>query len=259
MNVIKVKLHIFRQSFSTLSTFLYESTHWESDTIDIPSETQHSLKDFLQHFVPEALHLYGPVSCLPQLIDFYNLEKLNIRNLNESVSSFVQQNNRNWSQNDTLLMFLNIFNVTPSLQNISPGLQMVFYVKLHLINPIDNSVGVTIYTFWLSDQQLQKTLNDVVKHILMVKINKSREIANMRTNCKYQMFTMKRDGALPVFSEESELNIPQFIERRKTDLPDPNKLIVLVHAFAIRKVNQVGGQVFSGTIIRPRQNEVQGK
>ena len=48
---------------------------------------------------------------------------------------------------------------------------------------------------------------------------------------------MKRDGASPVSSEEEQLNIPQFVQRRRSNLPDPNKLIVLVHAYFIQKVD----------------------
>ena len=251
MTVIKIRLHIFRQSFSTTNTFLKESSHWLSETIEVPSEKPVSLKEFLEFFALDTLHLHGSVSCLPQLIDFDDMEKLNNRNWNESLTRLVMHNSGNWSRNDTVLLFLNIFDVAPSLQNISSEFEMLFYVKLHLINPIDNSVGVTIHTFRLSDIQLQKTLNDVVKRILMVKVSKSIEIANMPANCKYQMFTMKRDGALPINSEESRLIIPLFIERRRNGLPDPNKLIVLIHSFSILNVNQIGGQVFSGTLTRP--------
>ena len=63
-----------------------------------------------------------------------------------------------------------------------------------------------------------------------------------RTSFRYWTFTIKSYGALRVKPEESQLNIPQFIERCRTDSPDPNKLIVLVNAFAIRKVNQVSNE-----------------
>ena len=74
---------------------------------------------------------------------------------------------------------------------------------------------------------------------MLAKVHVSREKINTRTKCTYHIFAIKRDGASPVLPEESELNIPEFIQGRSSNLPDPNKLIVPVHAFFIQKVNQV--------------------
>ena len=156
MTTIKIKLHIFRQSFSTLNTFLKESTHLEFDTIEIAPGTQLSFKDFLQNYAQEALHYSGPVSCLPQLIDFDNRWKVLSTNWNAPVSGFVQLNSGQFSRDDTLVMFLNIFNVAPCPQEFLPEFQVVLHVKCHLINPFDHSVRVPIHTIYLSDQQLQE-------------------------------------------------------------------------------------------------------
>ena len=177
MNVSKIKLFICRQSFSTSDTFLKEST-LKSYTISIPSDSQVSLKSLLELYARETLHLSGVVSCLPRLINYENRWKLVSRNWNEPVFSLVQPNSGHFSQNDTLVWYLNIFNVAHSLQNTLPEYRLDFYLKLHLINPIDNRISLKMRALSFQNQQLQKSLKDVVKYIVMAKVYEYREIVN---------------------------------------------------------------------------------
>ena len=237
MTTIEIELHVIRQSFLTLDTFLNEPRHWESDTIKIASERQQSLKDFLQKYAQETLHSSGPVSCLPQLIDIKNLLIIELKSdaWNESAYSFVQRYEEQCSHDDTLVVMLNIFTVGPSPQNTLQVFRAEICVKLHLFNPNDNKREVVVRHYLLKDQQLQWTVVEAADNHVKYTAGKSKEEFDKFANPVFQLFTIKHDGASPVLPEESKLNMTQFIQSRKTDLPDPNKLIVLVHAFSFRK------------------------
>ena len=237
MTTIKIELHLIRQSFSTLNTCLNETTRWESDTIEIASETQQSLKDFLQHFAQETLHLSGSVSCLLQMIDIKNqlIFKIKGDSWNESVSSLFMQNREHCSSDNALVMILNVFTVDPSPQNTLQDFRVEICVKLHLFNPYDNKREVVARNYLLKDQQLQWTVVEAVDSHVKFTVGETKEEFDKFVNPVFEFFTIKRDGASPVYSEESKLSVTQFIEGRKTNLPDPSKLIVLVHAFSFRK------------------------
>ena len=66
---------------------------------------------------------------------------------------------------------------------------------------------------------------------------KDKDYVGTIVNRDFELFTIKSDGLSPVATKEHNLIIPQFIEDRRADLPDPNKLQILVHGFFIQEVN----------------------
>ena len=60
-------------------------------------------------------------------------------------------------------------------------------------------------------------------------------------------FTVKSDSFPLIHAKQFELTVQQCFEHHRTDLPDPYKTIILVHAFYIEKITPTGGLPVSTT------------
>ena len=75
---------------------------------------------------------------------------------------------------------------------------------------------------------IQLTVNGFEKHIE----------SSQRENFFY--FTVKSDSLPLIYAKELEFTVQQFVVHHRTDLQDPNKMIILVHAFYIEKMAPTG-------------------
>ena len=62
--------------------------------------------------------------------------------------------------------------------------------------------------------------------------------SSQRENFFY--FTVKSDSLPLIYAKELEFTVQQFVVHHRTDLQDPNKMIILVHAFYIEKMAPTG-------------------
>ena len=212
--------------------------------VDRGSQSTHSIKFFLEkcalhldpHCANENLYLSGPVSCLPQFIDVKNFKflKLYSQYWNYPVSNFARQNSEHCSHGNKLVLFLDILTVDPIPKDIVKDFRVEVWLKLHFFNSNDSKLSVPELKRFLLNHQVQKPIVQAVNAFINFEIYRLKKHVGTIVNRDFELFTIKRDGLSPVATKELNLSIPQFIERRRTDLPDPNKLQILVHRFFIQ-------------------------
>ena len=136
-----------------------------------------------------------------------------------------------------LVLFLDILTVDPSPQNIVEDFRVEVWLKLHFFNSNDSKLAVPEIKRFSLNHQVQKPIVQAVNAFINKEIHRLKNDVGTIVNRKFELFTIKSDGLSPVATKEHNLIIPQFIEDRRADLPDPNKLQILVHGFFIQEVN----------------------
>ena len=249
MSAIGIDIHIFRQNLSPEAEDIFESFSRDSRSIADGTVVQYqSIKQLLENSIAkEKMVQTGQMSqsnvcCILQLLYTEELLVLNLDmyDWNERVSHFVERNKGFCTHDRKLVLLLNFFTIVP----ISPlrtvnEFSVFICVKQPHFNSNDNQLAEPKINRFLLMYRRSEPLVGALEEFMKIAEDDLNVDINSIEKKKYEVFTVKSYGVVPVGSRECKLGISQFVKYRMTNLPDPSSLIILVHAFYIRKVNQV--------------------
>ena len=234
MSVIKLEIHVFYQK-------LYGETNIEHKEVSVENALldRRSMKEIFKECKEMFPELSGRMSYIPKLVNLRtNRQKILIKSKSKSLSSLVEQNRAYCSKNNEITMMLYFFTVVPSNSKILSEFCVEFYVKVHFYNPNDHKLTVTVKKHFFTNLNLQKTVREITKFFMKLTVDESGEEVDRSVKEKACYHLLDNKGLKSINSNEFGLPVQQFVQRHRSDLSHHNKIIALIHAFYIEKVDQ---------------------
>ena len=120
------------------------------------------------------------------------------------------------------------------------------YVKVHFYNENDQKYSVIEKKHFAFGSSFQTTMREKTNLFIQLTVNDLGQYNESSQREKAFYFTVKSDSLPLIHAKQFELTVQQCFEHR-TDLPDPYKTIILVHAFYIEKITPTSGLPVSTT------------
>ena len=271
MTVIKLEIHVLYQK-------LYGAEHIEHKEVSVENALQvyRPMANIIRGYTRMFPSISAPVYYIPKFVDLENNRQLELKQCKrKSLSSLVDQNRDYCSFDNKITMMMYLFSLAPStpitlsefdnkksfdnkitlmmyLFSHAPStpisvseFSMEFYVKVHIYNPYDRLLTVAVKKHFFTDSNFQTPFHSAPlnKHSLLEIMNLFTRLTvdelgdkideNEDENVFYHLISKKG-----VKNFTSNVPVQKFVQRHRKSSPHQNRIIILIHAFYIEKVDQ---------------------